>query len=102
MAHPSLSSLFRFWLHPKTAKHKQIHRDAFSYGEVAQTIDSRTIVDLRFFGIAKPRVENTITFETKYQDDFGMPQPTFNFLLSDEDGKRAQRMMLEYVLYLLY
>ncbi|THH03893.1 hypothetical protein EW145_g5921 [Phellinidium pouzarii] len=75
--------------------HAQIHRDAFSYGNVAATIDSRTIVDLRFFGFAEPRVDNTITFESGYEDDFGMPQPTFHFQLSDDDRKRAHRMMLD-------
>lgn len=82
-----------------TAKpwHTQIHRDAFSYGAVGNTVDTRTIVDFRFFGIATPNENNTITFETKYTDAFGMPQPTFHFKLSDEDAKQTHEMMTEYV-----
>ncbi|KAI0760589.1 pyranose 2-oxidase [Fomes fomentarius] len=72
--------------------HTQIHRDAFSYGAVAATIDTRTIVDLRFFGYAEPRAENEIRFETEYEDGYGMPQPTFNFFLKD-DRERSGRMM---------
>lgn len=73
----------------------QIHRDAFSYGAVAQTIDTRTIVDLRFFGYAEPCVENEIRFETEYEDGYGMPQPTFKFFLSKDDRERSGRMMRE-------
>lgn len=75
----------------------QIHRDAFSYGAVAETIDTRTIVDLRFFGYATPVKENEIRFETEYEDGYGMPQPTFRFFLSKDDRERAGRMMREYV-----
>ncbi|KAI0773530.1 pyranose 2-oxidase [Fomes fomentarius] len=73
--------------------HTQIHRDAFSYGAVAETIDTRTIVDLRFFGYATPRVENEIRFETEYEDGYGMPQPTFKFFLDKKDRERSGRMM---------
>ncbi|KAL1739844.1 pyranose-2-oxidase, partial [Schizophyllum fasciatum] len=38
-----------------------IHRDAFSYGAVAQSIDSRLVVDWRFFGRTKPREANQIS-----------------------------------------
>ena len=75
----------------------QIHRDAFSYGAVAATIDTRTIVDLRFFGYATPVKENEIRFETEYEDGYGMPQPTFRFFLSEADRVRAGDMMRECV-----
>lgn len=55
-------------------------------------------MDLRFFGYATPRVENEIRFETEYEDGYGMPQPTFNFFLANEDRERAGRMIREYVL----
>ncbi|RPD55165.1 pyranose 2-oxidase [Lentinus tigrinus ALCF2SS1-7] len=73
--------------------HTQIHRDAFSYGAVAATIDTRTIVDLRFFGYAEPRESNEIRFEKDITDGYGMPQPTFKFFLSDSDKERANKMM---------
>lgn len=41
----------------------QIHRDAFSYGAVSASIDTRLIVDLRFFGYVEPRMENQLLFE---------------------------------------
>lgn len=73
--------------------HCQIHRDAFSYGEVAPDVDSRLIVDLRWFGICRPRTDNKVTFSTRIMDSFGMPQPTFCFKLSKEERINAGRMM---------
>jgi hypothetical protein len=34
-------------------------------------------------------------FETDYEDAYGMPQPTFDFHLCDEDQERAHDMMAE-------
>jgi len=65
--------------------HCQIHRDAFNYGDLAQAIDSRLIVDLRWFGIVKQRYENAITFSDTLKDKYGMPQPSFNFVMDKED-----------------
>ena len=61
--------------------HCQIHRDAFHYGDLAPNIDSRLIVDLRWFGIVDPRPDNRVTFSERHTDSFGMPQPTFEFTL---------------------
>ncbi|OBZ66463.1 Pyranose 2-oxidase [Grifola frondosa] len=73
--------------------HTQIHRDAFSYGAVAETIDTRLIVDFRFFGYVEPRAVNYIEFESDIQDPYDMPQPTFHFQMSSDDRGRAHRMM---------
>ncbi|PSS38000.1 hypothetical protein PHLCEN_2v183 [Hermanssonia centrifuga] len=73
--------------------HTQIHRDAFSYGAVAETIDTRLIVDFRFFGYTEPRELNQVIFQDSYDDAYGMPQPTFKFQMSDDDRQRARRMM---------
>jgi len=74
--------------------HCQIHRDAFNYGDLAQAIDSRLIVDLRWFGIVKPRYENSITFSESLKDKYGMPQPIFNFVL-DKDDRKLQAAMVK-------
>ncbi|KAI2469977.1 hypothetical protein F4781DRAFT_392449 [Annulohypoxylon bovei var. microspora] len=73
--------------------HTQIHRDAFGYGEIPAGLDQRLVVDLRFFGITKPRSDNYVTFSMKRKDGFGMPQPTFNFSLSREDREQDHKMM---------
>src|SRR5215212_5381316 len=73
--------------------HCQIHRDAFHYGDVAPNVDSRLIVDLRWFGIVEPRYESRITFSDTYDDFFGMPQPTFEWILSEDDRRKQHRMM---------
>lgn len=75
----------------------KIHRDAFSYGAVAENIDTRLIVDFRFFGYAEPQECNRIVFQQHYTDAYGMPQPTFKFQLSEDDRERCRRMMDEYV-----
>ena len=66
--------------------HVQIHRDAFSYGEVGPKADPRVVVDLRFFGksdvvetnkvIFSPIVETTTGWRPGATDIYGMPQAT--------------------------
>jgi pyranose oxidase len=73
--------------------HCQIHRDAFHYGDVAPNVDTRLVVDLRWFGIVEPRYESRISFSDDYKDSFGMPQPTFDWELGDEDRRNQHRMM---------
>jgi pyranose oxidase len=70
--------------------HTQIHRDAFSYGAVSASIDTRLIVDLRFFGYVEPRMENRLLFEKDIKDAYGMPQPTFSFTLRGSDDFAAR------------
>lgn len=87
--------------------HCQIHRDAFSYGEVPPNIDTRLIVDLRWFGLSRPRQENRVEFSERYTkgkttkfhnvDSFDMPQPTFHFQLSKEERRTAGEMMADMV-----
>lgn len=75
--------------------HCQVHRDAFSYGGVGPNVDTRLIVDLRWFGKMEPRFENKVDFSSKgdNKDTFGMPQPTFHVEMSEEDGAAAHKMM---------
>jgi pyranose oxidase len=73
--------------------HCQIHRDAFAYGDVAPNVDGRLIVDLRWFGIVEPCYESRITFSDTYKDTFGMPQPTLEWVLNDDDRRKQHRMM---------
>jgi pyranose oxidase len=77
--------------------HTQIHRDAFAYGGLPPNIDNRLIVDLRWFGIVEQREENKVTFAEDVRDTFGMPQPTFDYSLSNKD-REAQHSMMEEML----
>ncbi|URM88845.1 GMC oxidoreductase [Streptomyces sp. MRC013] len=72
--------------------HCQIHRDAFTYGAVPPNIDPRLIVDLRWFGICRPRSENRVTFSRRLRDTLDMPQPTFHFCLDQAERKETDRM----------
>lgn len=72
--------------------HCQIHRDAFTYGAVPPNIDPRLIVDLRWFGISRPRPENRVTFSRRIRDTFDLPQPTFHFRLDQNERKESDRM----------
>jgi pyranose oxidase len=78
---------------PEHPWHTQIHRDAFSYGAVAENIDTRLIVDFRFFGYVEPKDTNRLVFQQYYHDAYDMPQPTFRFSMSQDDRDRAHRMM---------
>lgn len=73
--------------------HCQVHRDSFQFGGIAPDIDSRLVVDLRWFGMVEPNSENRVKFESDIFDKFGMPQPTFEYSLSQADKKRAHEMM---------
>lgn len=78
-----------------TPWHVQIHRDAFSYGDVGPKADPRLIVDLRFFGKQDIEKDNYLTFEEKYTDIYGLPQATFNVKRSPRDVARDHKMMRE-------
>ena len=68
--------------------HVQIHRDAFSYGDVGPKADPRLIVDLRFFGKQDIKEYNRVYFGPAEDeeipkgwvpgitDSYGMPQAT--------------------------
>jgi pyranose oxidase len=73
--------------------HCQIHRDAFHYGDVPPNVDTRLIVDLRWFGIVEPREDNRVTFSDQHRDSFDMPQPTFTFRMSEQDRRNQHAMM---------
>ncbi|OOC57221.1 hypothetical protein NOSIN_14315 [Nocardiopsis sinuspersici] len=87
--------------------HCQIHRDAFSYGAVPPNIDTRLIVDLRWFGLSRPRASNRVEFSERYRegdtlkfrnvDSFDMPQPTFHFQLTKQERHTAGEMMADMV-----
>lgn len=62
---------------------------------MAENIDTRLIVDFRFFGYVEPREQNRIKFQQYYEDAYGMPQPTFEFQMSDDDRARSRAMMSE-------
>ena len=73
--------------------HCQVHRDAFHYGDVAPDVDSRLVVDLRWFGIVEPRHESRLAFSDEHRDSFDMPQPIFEWILSEDDRRNQHRMM---------
>ena len=75
-----------------TAKYTEM---AFSYGEVAPNINSRLIVDLRWFGKVNPRYENCVEFSHTNRDTFRMPHPTFHFRLTKEEGDEVHKKMTD-------
>ncbi|QRV88044.1 GMC oxidoreductase [Ceratobasidium sp. AG-Ba] len=75
--------------------HTQIHRDAFSYGAIAATIDSRLVCDFRWFGRTQPEESNKILFERDLTDAYGMPQPTFFYKQNAESVREAHLMMTD-------
>jgi len=86
--------------------HTQIHRDAFSYGDVGPSVDPRLVVDLRWFGYTEVNPENRVEFPPYIPgdgdnagvsglDSYGMPQPTFYFRHSPADQERNHRMMAD-------
>ncbi|KAJ1304639.1 hypothetical protein OPQ81_005780 [Rhizoctonia solani] len=78
-----------------TPWHAQIHRDAFSYGDVGYRVDPRLIVDLRFFGRQEVLEENYVTFSDEHTDAYLMPQATFHVTRSEKDREGDHRMMTQ-------
>lgn len=72
----------------KDKYHVQIHRDAFSYGDIGPRADPRVILDFRFFGKQDISEDNYVAFSEDIvdpvtnewrpgvTDKYGMPQPT--------------------------
>lgn len=54
---------------PAQPWHCQIHRDAFSYGDVGPRADARTVVDLRFFGRQDVNPDNRVDFAPRLQSN---------------------------------
>ncbi|OSC39591.1 GMC oxidoreductase [Mycobacterium decipiens] len=75
--------------------HAQINRDAFHYADRVPHIDTRLIMDLRWFGMVDPRPDNRVWFSDRHSDVHGMPQPTFDFSFSPADAARLHAMMAE-------
>jgi pyranose oxidase len=77
--------------------HGQVFREAFQFDPLIQTVDSRLIIDLKWFGMVTPVASNRVIFENAIFDRFGMPQPTFMFTLG-EDDKHRRDLMLKHML----
>ena len=75
--------------------HTQIHRDAFTYGQIPTQIDQRVVVDLRFYCKTDPHYENYVQFEKDITDGWGMPQPTFYYTITDMEAKQMHAMMVD-------
>ncbi|XP_078673116.1 uncharacterized protein LOC144912135 [Branchiostoma floridae x Branchiostoma belcheri] len=76
--------------------HCQIHRDAFSYGGITPNVDTRLIVDLRWFGkMNGPHPDNTMTFSKVINDCHGMPQVTFHYKIRTQKERDQQHAMME-------
>ncbi|KIJ47072.1 GMC oxidoreductase [Sphaerobolus stellatus SS14] len=73
--------------------HTQIHRDAFSYGDVGPRVDGRLVVDLRWFCMQDGVPENRILFESDIHDAYSMPQPTFEYTPTTTWAEEAHKMM---------
>jgi pyranose oxidase len=77
--------------------HAQVHRNWTGHENLPPGVDDRVVVDLTWFGMVDPVASNRIAFEEDAADRFGMPMPTFEYRLGDDDRVRAQRMMADLV-----
>ncbi|KAF3908308.1 hypothetical protein AA313_de0206893 [Arthrobotrys entomopaga] len=70
-----------------------IHRDAFQYGQVPESVDEKLVVDIRSMSGMEPKEENRVEFSDTDKDEYGMPKVSFNVLPSNSDLKRGAKMM---------
>jgi pyranose oxidase len=73
--------------------HSQIFRESFQFDPLPDNVDSRLVVDLKWFGMIDPVATNQIRFESDMRDKTKMPQATFHFELSKDDKNRLNSMM---------
>jgi choline dehydrogenase-like flavoprotein len=76
--------------------HAQVHRNWTGHEDLPAGLDDRVVVDLTWFGMVDPVASNRIAFEEDL-DRFGMPMPTFEYRLGDDDRQRARRMLADLV-----
>ena len=72
--------------------HAMVFREAFQFDPLTPAVDSRLIVDLKWFGMIEPGPENRMVFARDLHDRLGMPQPTFEFRLGRGDEEREIEM----------
>jgi choline dehydrogenase-like flavoprotein len=75
--------------------HAQVHRNWTGHEDLPPGVDDRVVVDLTWFGMVDPVASNRIAFEENMTDRFGMPMPTFEYRLGDDDRQRGGRMMAD-------
>lgn len=73
--------------------HGQIFREAFQYDPLPADIDSRLVLDVKWFGMIDPVEKNKVTFSSDIRDKNKMPQATFDIELGEDDKKRMGEMM---------
>ncbi|KAL8291669.1 hypothetical protein RQP46_001927 [Phenoliferia psychrophenolica] len=79
----------------ETPFHTQIHREAFHYGGVADRLDQRLVVHLRWYTKQDPRAENRVSFNPAKLDIWGLPSPSFQCTLSKDDAERNELSMAD-------
>jgi pyranose oxidase len=77
--------------------HVQIRRDGLTFGE--PRVEPRTIIELVYFGMQEGVESNHIVFENDVVDQYGMPQPTINYLPTRKYADQGSAMIAESVLH---
>ena len=84
------------WIPVSTGRpwHCQVYRGNCAAPE---EIDERLVVDFRWFASTEPRRDNRVHFSDDFNNEFGMPQPTFEFQFSEGDSRRMHDMMADMI-----
>ena len=72
--------------------HVQVTKEVVHFTPEGSGHDDRSVVDLRWYAMMEVRTENRVSFEDDAHDLFGMPQPTFDVSLSENDKTMLERM----------
>lgn len=78
--------------------HSLMLSDAVNPSTLACRVDESCIVSLYWYAMMRPRHENRVIFHEAFRDSYGLPRPTFEFSLCDDDQaaiKIALRDMTE-------
>jgi choline dehydrogenase-like flavoprotein len=64
--------------------------DAYDAGVLEGRVDDTLLVGLYWYTLMEPRFENRIVFSGRSTDSVGLPQPTFEYALSQADRERLR------------
>ncbi len=73
--------------------HVQVTKDVVHFSEVPADLDDRLVTDLRWYALIQPRAHHRVLFEDDLPDALGLPRPTFEYVLDDDNEDVIRRMV---------
>ncbi|QKW07971.1 GMC family oxidoreductase N-terminal domain-containing protein [Streptomyces sp. NA04227] len=90
---PHKDTPVNLFLPPSQDRPWHAHIRSVPEGVAGTSVDERIVLELRWFGICRPREDNRVEFSTTAQDRNGMPQPALQLTAGADDAANAEAML---------